>query len=96
MRAFVFLILLFCSAPLWAAPNLGVYADIEGVRIYQDHEKANIWYPSPATPVVSEDKEKGPDFGLEIYRYLGVRAPAIRTFSACGVFFRSISSESPG
>ncbi|MBN2426865.1 MAG: hypothetical protein JXK94_00855 [Deltaproteobacteria bacterium] len=94
MRAFIILILLCWVSPLWAAPNLGVYIDVEGVRVYQDHEKANTWYLSPATPVVSEDKEKGPDFGLEIYRYLGSKGTGDQNlFRVRGIFQVNIERE---
>ena len=94
MKTVFVLILLFLAVPLQAAPNLAVFADVQGVRVYQDHEKKNIWYLTPATPVVSEEKGKGPDFGLEIYRYLGSKGTGDQhLFRVRGIFQARIERE---
>ncbi len=85
MKTLFILFLLALATPLLAAPNLGVFVDVEGVRVYQDHEKKNLWYLTPAAPDVSKEKDKSPDFGLEIYRYLGRRGTGrSESFSRAG------------
>ncbi len=94
MKAVFVLIFLLLAVPLQAAPNLAVFADVNGVRVYQDHKNKNTWYPSPATPVVSEEKGKGPDFGLEIYRYLGTKGTGDQNlFRVRGIFQVRIERE---
>lgn len=68
--AAIFLICLF-HLPAAAAPDLESYQDIDGVRIYQDHEHKTIWYPSPAPPALDEGPDQVPDYSLDFYRYLG-------------------------
>jgi hypothetical protein len=63
------LLLLPCSG--LASPDLGTYEDVESVRVYRDHQKKDIWYLSPAPPAVTRAKGGSPDYGLDIYRYLG-------------------------
>lgn len=66
------LLMMICLAPsCQAAPNLGSYYDIQGVRVYMDHEKSEEWYLSPAQPILNERSDKTPDYGLALYRYLG-------------------------
>jgi len=66
-------LLLFLFLPLSAsaAPDLGAYQDIEGVRVFRDHQNSNIWYLAPAPPALREGADQTPDYGLDIYRYLG-------------------------
>ncbi len=54
-----------------ASPDLNNYKDIEGVRIYADHAKKNVFYPTPSVPVIGTRAGNLPDASLEIYRYLG-------------------------
>ena len=65
--------LLFVLLPVyaWAAPDLGAYRDIEGVRVFRDHQNPNVWYLAPAPPALGEGADQTPDYGLDIYRYLG-------------------------
>ncbi len=66
------ILLLFISCPdCLAAPDLSVYDDIEGVRIYRDNENHSVWYLSPARPLLNTREDKSPDYGLSLYRYLG-------------------------
>lgn len=72
MKFFFFLISLFfftCNAV--ASPDLNNYQDIEGVRLYSDHLKTNLFYLTPSMPVLGTGVDNLPDFSLEIYRYLG-------------------------
>lgn len=72
MKSFFFLISLFfitCNAV--ASPDLDNYQDIEGVRVYSDHLKKNLFYLTPSLPVLETGVDNLPDFSLEIYRYLG-------------------------
>jgi hypothetical protein len=66
-------LLFFLLLPLyaWAAPDLGTYRDIEGVRVFRDHQNSNTWYLAPAPPALREGADQTPDYGLDIYRYLG-------------------------
>lgn len=61
--------LLFLVSGVQAAPNAGEYLDIEGVRLYRDHQKPWVWYPSPAAPTLYQDH--GPGYALDLFRYLG-------------------------
>lgn len=65
------LMILFSGAPCLASPALGLYHDIEGTRVYQDHKEPSIWYISPSKPSLKFRDDKSPDYGLSIYRYLG-------------------------
>lgn len=62
-------LILFIGSVAQAAPNAESYLDIEGVRLYQDHQKAWVWYPAPADPELN--LQEGPGYGLDLYRYLG-------------------------
>jgi len=55
----------------WADPHLDDFQDIEGIRVYQDHENAAQWYIAPAEPVLRRRQDDTPDYGLTLYRYLG-------------------------
>ncbi len=71
-KLLICMLMLICWAPLCqAAPDLGFYYDIQGVRVYRDHEKSEKWYLSPAQPILNERSDKTPDYGLALYRYLG-------------------------
>jgi hypothetical protein len=71
-KLLLLILLLFNSAPdCLATPNLEVYHDIEGIRVYQDNKNSSVWYLSPARPVLNTREDKSPDYGLSIYRYLG-------------------------
>jgi hypothetical protein len=61
--------LLFLASGVQAAPNAGEYLDIEGVRLYRDHQKPWVWYPAPAAPTLCQDH--GPGYALDLFRYLG-------------------------
>ena len=73
MKTFILLILLLfiSGSDCLADPDLGVYEDIEGTRIYQDNKTQSIWYLSPAKPVLNTREDNTPDYGLSLYRYLG-------------------------
>ncbi len=65
------LVLLVLPALLSAKPNLGEYLDIEGVRVYRDHKQASLWYPAPAPPTAAVHPQGGPDYALDLHRYMG-------------------------
>jgi len=67
--ATLFFLFLPCAA--LASPDLGTYQDIEDVRVYRDHQKKGIWYLTPALPAIAKGGDQAPDYGLDIYRYLG-------------------------
>jgi hypothetical protein len=72
MRAFSVLIICFFSAvTAVASPNLDHYQDIEGVRVYKDHQKSNLFYLAPGMPVLETKSDNLPDYFFEIYRYMG-------------------------
>jgi hypothetical protein len=62
---------LFFAFNALASPNLDNYQDIEGVRLYTDHLKSNLFYLAPSPPVLGTGVDNLPGFSLEIYRYLG-------------------------
>ncbi len=65
-------ILVLCSSAVCrATPDLDRFTDIEGVRIYQDHENPSKWYMMPARPLLDKRADGTPDYGLTLYRYLG-------------------------
>ena len=68
---FVLTGLLFFACNVLASPDLDNYQDIEGVRLYSDHLKRNLFYLTPSVPVLGTGVDSLPDFSLEIYRYLG-------------------------
>ncbi|WP_456473284.1 hypothetical protein [Desulfolithobacter sp.] len=55
----------------FAAPDLGNFRDIEGVRVYGDNSRKDTWYLSPAPPALAAEPDGSPAYGLDIYRYLG-------------------------
>ncbi len=72
MKSIFFLIsLVFFICNAVASPDLDNYQDIEGVRLYSDHLKKNLFYLTPSVPVLGKGVDNLPDFSLEIYRYLG-------------------------
>jgi hypothetical protein len=42
MRICLTLLILWCSGICWAAPNLGEFRDIAGVRVYRDHQRTDL------------------------------------------------------
>jgi hypothetical protein len=71
MRLLLTLILMLVATPGMAAPDLGTYRDVEGVRAYRDHQQSELWYLTPAQPGLGRGAKGAPDYGLDIYRYLG-------------------------
>ncbi len=65
------LIIFLSSGTCPAAPDLGTYDDINGTRIYQDHQDRSLWYISPSRPSLNIRGDKSPDYGLSLYRYIG-------------------------
>jgi hypothetical protein len=63
-------LLLLFAATLWGEPRLDDYRDIEGVRLYRDHLRSDVWYLQPAEARLAEREGRG-DFSLDVYRYLG-------------------------
>jgi hypothetical protein len=68
---FFFIVFLFTVCNAFASPDLDNYQDINGVRLYTDHIKKNIFYITPSLPALGKGLDNQPDFSLEIYRYLG-------------------------
>ncbi|MDD5476435.1 MAG: hypothetical protein PHU03_07995 [Syntrophales bacterium] len=71
MRLMVLLIILLFPLSIQAAPDLGTYRDIDGVRVFQDHQDTNTWYLAPARPALGSITDHEPDYGFDIYRYGG-------------------------
>lgn len=91
-------ILLVLSFPFMAlaAPDLATYRDIEGVRVYQDHVKKNIWYVSPAALHMALRDDKSPDYGLDVFRYHGRKGTSDQDkFLVHGILSIGISREQP-
>lgn len=65
--------LLWCVAVCDASPDLDSFFDIEGVRVYADHENSGEYYLSPAAPLLESRSDGSPDYGLSLYRYLGTK-----------------------
>ncbi len=74
MRFLFLVIVLFCATGVWAAPDLGQFCDIAGVRIYRDHQRDDTWYLTPPAPQLALRGDGEPDFGFDLYRYLGSQA----------------------
>ena len=74
MRLLLTLLLTLMATPGMAAPDLGTYRDVEGIRAYKDHQKSELWYLTPAPPALGRGAKGAPDYGLDIYRYLGRKA----------------------
>lgn len=69
--AFAIWVLIGLASIVQAAPDLGQYRDIEGVRLYRDHQKPSLWYLAPAAPVLRQQGDGAPDYDLTLYRYFG-------------------------
>jgi hypothetical protein len=79
-----------------AAPDLGTYRDMEGVRVYQDHIKKNTWYVSPDELQIYLRPDGSPDYALDVYRYHGRKGTADQDkFMVHGVLSVSIDREQP-
>ncbi|MFO7964870.1 MAG: hypothetical protein R6U50_13180 [Desulfobacterales bacterium] len=69
-------IVVFAACVCWAAscraaPNLDHFYDIQGTRVYRDHEIPSEWYVAPAPPVLRQRTDNTPDYGFALYRYVG-------------------------
>ncbi|MBU1196577.1 MAG: hypothetical protein KKE62_10560 [Proteobacteria bacterium] len=78
MKRFLFLVrtvfvigIFFVTGHVFASPDLGNYRDIDGVRVYTDHKKKDIFYITPSPPALAVQSDRLPDASLKIYRYLG-------------------------
>ncbi len=79
-----------------AAPDLGTYRDIEGVRVYQDHAKKNIWYVSPSDLHMALREDKTPDYALDVFRYHGRSGTSDQgKFLVHGILSIAITREQP-
>ena len=67
-----FCIFILASSAL-AAPDLEMFRDIDGVRVYRDHKKKSIWYTTPAPPTLEKKEDGTPSFSFDIYRYMGAK-----------------------
>lgn len=61
----------FVTGPVFASPDLGNYRDIDGIRVYKDHKKRDIYYITPSQPDLAVTPDNLPEASLKIYRYLG-------------------------
>jgi hypothetical protein len=64
-------VLMGCISLCHADPDLGHFQDMEGVRLYRDHQTSSEWYLSPSGPELGLRADGTPDYGLALYRYLG-------------------------
>ncbi|MFP3869530.1 MAG: hypothetical protein ACLFVT_01440 [Syntrophobacteria bacterium] len=71
MKRLLALLLILPAAQAWASPDLGSYRDIQGVRLYRDHQNRQLWYLAPAPPALGTREDGEPDYGLDLFRYLG-------------------------
>ncbi len=71
MKWFAGILFLFFALPVHGAPDLGTYRDIEGVRVFQDHKQAGLWYLSPAVPTLAVHEDGTADYALDVFRYHG-------------------------
>lgn len=92
-EAVLYLLALF-AVPAIAAPDLGTYRDIDGVRVFRDHKQGSIWYLSPAIPRLATRDNGMPDYALDEYRYHGRGGTGDRErFWARGVLSVAIDRE---
>ncbi len=90
--------ILFLILPVLAqaAPDLGTYRDLEGVRVYQDHAKKNIWYVSPSDLHMALRQDKTADYALDVFRYHGRSGTSDQgEFLVHGILSIGISREQP-
>lgn len=91
-----FLFVLSCAGSLAAAPDLGHYRDVAGVRIYRDHKRADTWYLTPASPHLALREDQNPAYGFDLYRYYGRQATGDKdSFWAHGVLSLTVSRLRP-
>ncbi len=84
------------ASPLAAAPDLGHFCDIDGVRIYPDHRRGDIWYLTPAMPQLQLNEDRSPAYSFELFRYYGRKATGDqKTFWAHGVLALTVNRERP-
>lgn len=84
------------ASPLAAAPDLGHFRDIGGVRIYPDHRRGDIWYLTPAMPQLQLNEDLSPAYSFDLFRYYGRQATGDqKTFWAHGVLALTVNRERP-
>jgi hypothetical protein len=94
MRWFSLLIVLLCASGVHAAPDFGQFRDIAGVRVYRDHQRTDTWYLTPPPPQLALRDDGEPDFGFDLYRYLGSQATGDRNaFWVRGILSVRISRD---
>lgn len=71
-KAQILLIWLIGACPVWAAPDLSGFVDVNAVRVYEDNQKPGRFYLSPPAPRLNT--ENGPGYGLDVFRYVGTKA----------------------
>lgn len=87
-------IVLFCAGLSVAEPDLGRYRDVDGVRIYRDHKRADTWYLTPAATRLALQEDQSPAYGFDLFRYYGRQATGDKNaFWAHGVLSLTISRE---
>jgi len=87
---------LMLASPLAAAPDLGHYRDINGVRLYQDHKQGDIWYLTPAIPQLKFTEDQSPAYSFELFRYYGRQATGDKDiFWAHGVLALTVDRQRP-
>jgi hypothetical protein len=70
---FTFFLFLTLAPVALAAPDLEMFRDIDGIRVYRDHEKRNIWYISPGPPMLEKRQDGSPAYSFDIYGYIGTK-----------------------
>lgn len=94
MKWLSMLLFLFLPVHAWAAPDLGTYRDIEAVRVFRDHQNPNVWYLAPAPPALGKAADQTPDYGLDVYRYLGRKGTGDQElFWVKGVFSAGLTRD---
>lgn len=89
-------ILLLLAGPLAAAPDLGQFRDIDGIRIYRDHLRQDTWYLTPATPQLAERDDHSPALGFDLFRYYGRQATGDQQeFWAHGILTLTVERQRP-
>lgn len=94
MRFYIISCLFFLSGAVFAAPDVELFLDVEGVRLFRDNMKNTLFHTAPAPVRISSDSEGRPDWHLTLYRYGGRKGTGDSgEFWARGVFTVQLESD---